>query len=306
MASILTLQGTATRHAVRMVDGQVPVGMAAAALAAVCFDGAVILQAREAQAVDAVHALKVSMLRRLATRPRWVLGSALGVLGWPLQLLALSLAPITVVQPMLALGLIVLLLGGARALHERVGQREWRAAGAVIAGVVLLALAGPAHTDAVPGPYATAAVLLALGAVVAWPYVAGRRASGAWSLILGAGCAFALSTITSKLLTVELARGRLLPALAWAAATAVFAGVGFLTDMTAMQRVEATRVAPPMFVLETALPVALAPLLFDERWSGTLGGGVVVVMGLALVLVGGGLLGARRLPQERAEPAPRG
>ncbi|MCW3013208.1 MAG: hypothetical protein JWO02_300 [Solirubrobacterales bacterium] len=279
-----------------MVDGQVSAGLAAAAFAAVCFDGAVILQATEAQAVEVAHGLRLSLLRRLAERPRWVLGSVIGLLGWPLQLLALSMAPLTVVQPMLAVGLIVLLVGGARVLHEHVGLRQWAAAVAVIAGVVLLALAGPPHTDALPGTYALAAVLVVLGAVVAWPFVAARDDTAAWSLILAAGCAFALSAVTSKLVTAELARSRLLPALAWAAATAVFAGVGFLTDMTALQRVEATRAAPPMFVLEMALPVALAPLLFDERWSATAGGGVVVALGLTLVLLGGAVLGAARPP----------
>jgi drug/metabolite transporter (DMT)-like permease len=64
--------------------------------------------------------------------------------------------------------------------------------------------------------------------------------------------------------------------------------------MTAMQRFAATRVAPPMFVLETALPVALAPLLFGERWSHTAGGGAVLTAGLVLVLAGGVILGRTR------------
>jgi drug/metabolite transporter (DMT)-like permease len=277
-----------------MAHGQVLAGMGAAALAALCFDGAVILQAREARAVDPEHALRLSLLRRLAARPQWVLGTAIGVLGWPLQLLALSLAPITVVQPMLALGLVALLLGGAHILGERVGPREWAATGAVIAGIVLLALSSPHHTQAVPSLGAVAVVVVVLGGVVAWPFVVGRGRAGAWTLIFAAGSAFALSAITSKLLTVELARGRPLVALAWAAATAACAGAGFLADMTAMQTFDATRVAPPMFVLEIALPVALAPVLFDERWGQTAGGGAVVVCGLASVLLGGAVLGSSR------------
>ncbi|MCW3003292.1 MAG: hypothetical protein JWQ20_2590, partial [Conexibacter sp.] len=207
---------------------------------------------------------------------------------------ALSLAPITVVQPTLALGLVVLLVGGSRVLGERVDARDWGATAAVIAGVALLAVASPGHTEAVPATGALIAVGLGLGAVVVWPLVRSRQGSGAWPLILAAGCAFALSAFTSKLLTVELAHRHVLGVLAWAAATGVTAGVGFLTDMTAMQRFAATRVAPPMFVLETALPVALAPLLFGERWSHTAGGGAVLTAGLVLVLAGGVILGRTR------------
>lgn len=287
----------------RMDHGALLAGMAAAAVAAGCFDGAVILQAREAREVDPDHGLRLSLLARLARRRLWLLGTAVAVLGWPLQLLALSLAPVTVVQPMLAVGLLLLLGVGSRVLGERVGAREWAAATAVIAGVVLLGVAGPEHTDRTPGFAAlgaTAAVLLCL---VAWPY-ARRARPGPWALILGAGSAFALSALTSKLLTVELTRGRALAALGWALATAACAGVGFLTDMTALQRFDATRVAPPMFVLEMALPVALAPLLFDERWGATPGGGAVLVVGLLLVLCGGGVLGASRPVASADPPAP--
>ena len=57
------------------------------------------------------------------------------MLGWPLQLLALSLAPLVVVQPALALGLPVLMVMGERMLGERAGRREYLAVGAIVLGV---------------------------------------------------------------------------------------------------------------------------------------------------------------------------
>ena len=274
-------------------------GVAAAAGAAVCFDGAILLQAREARATDPGHGLRPSLFAVLARRRRWVAGLALAVVGWPLQLLALSLAPLTVVQPTLAAGLVLLLAAGARVLHERVGPREWAAAGAVVAGVAVLAVSAPAHTESRPGLVAALCCGGALSVVVAVPFLLGRERAGAWILIASAGSAFALSALTSKLLTVELAAGRWPAALAWAAGTAVFAVVGFLVDTTAMQRFDATRVAPGMFVLETVVPVALAPMLFDERWSTASGGPAVVAAGLALAVLGGAALGASR-PVTRA------
>jgi drug/metabolite transporter (DMT)-like permease len=269
-------------------------GVAAAAGAATCFDGAVLLQASEARATDTGHGLRPSLLAVLARRRRWLAGTALAALGWPLQLLALSLAPVTVVQPTLAAGMVLLLAGGSRVLHERVGPREWSAAAAVLVGVAVLALSAPEHTDNRPDALAALCCAGALALVVALPFVLGRERLGAWGLIASAGAAFALSALASKLLTVELAAGRPLVALAWAAGTAAFAGIGFLVDTTAMQRFDATRVAPGMFVLETVIPVALAPLLFDERWSTAPGGPIAVAAGLVLTVAGGALLGAGR------------
>ncbi|WP_320669407.1 hypothetical protein [Patulibacter defluvii] len=269
-------------------------GVVAAAGAAACFDGAVVLQAREAQAVEHAHGLRASLLTRLVRRPRWVLGTALAVLGWPLQLVAFALAPFTVVQPTLALGLVLLLLLGRRILGEHVGRAGWAAAATVVVGVALMAIVAPERSEAIPDSGRLIGVLALLALAIALPFVRGQARSGAWLLIGSAGCAFAASALTGKLAVVELQHGRPLAALAWGAATAAAAGIGFLVDMTALQRFAATRVAPPMFVLETAIPVACAPFLLHETWGDTPGGGSLVVLGLLLVLIGGVGLGRSR------------
>jgi drug/metabolite transporter (DMT)-like permease len=269
-------------------------GVAAATAAAVCFDGAVVLQAQDARMVDPSHALRPSLLARLVVRRRWLAGTALALLGVPLHLLAFAFAPVTVVQPTLALGMLLLLAAGTRLLGEPVGRREWLAASAIVVGVALLAAASPRHTDHLPRLAEAAVPVAVLAAAVVAPFVAGGRRAGAWLLIGGAGCAFALSAVCGKLLVTELAAGR-----PWSAAALLVAGgacsaVGLLVDMTALQRFEATRVAPPMFVIETAVPVALAPWLFAESWRGTVLEDAALAAGLLLVLVGGGLLGASR------------
>jgi drug/metabolite transporter (DMT)-like permease len=277
-----------------MANGETLIGIAAAAAAAACFDGAIVLQAREARTVPLEHGLQLSLLRRLVARRRWVVATAIAVLGWPLQLVAYALAPVTVVQPTLALGTLLLLAVGTRALGEHVGRREWTAAAAIVTGVAALAIGAPPHTNELGSftAVATPMALLALTAVV--PYIAGPRRAGIWLLIAGAGCAFALSALAGKVLTVELANGRPWPALGVAAIAAAAAAAGFLIDMTALQRFDATRTSPPMFVLETAIPVALAPVMFEESWSAARGGGVLTAVGLGLVLVGGAVLGTSR------------
>jgi drug/metabolite transporter (DMT)-like permease len=272
----------------------VVLGVVAAAGAAMCFDGAVVLQAQDAREVDESHGLRLSLLRRLMRRRRWLAGTALGLLGVPLHLAAFALAPVTVVQPTLALGMLVLLAAGARLLGEHVGRREWWAAVAIVAGVALLALASPRQTSDVPSLASAAPPVAVLALVMLSPFALGNRRSTAWTLIAGAGSAFALSAVFGKLVVSELAAGRPWPAVALTAAGGACSALGLLVDMTALQRFEATRVAPPMFVIETAVPVALAPWLFGESWRGTAVADAALALGLVLVLAGGGILGASR------------
>ena len=72
----------------------------------------------------------------LFQRTRWLLGTGLSMLGWPLQVLALLLAPLVVVQPALAAGLLVLLFFGERMLGEHAGRYEHLATLAIVLGVV--------------------------------------------------------------------------------------------------------------------------------------------------------------------------
>jgi drug/metabolite transporter (DMT)-like permease len=278
-----------------VIDAQLAGGVAAAALAAVCFNAAVVLYAVESRTVSADHGLRLSLVTRLARRPRWLAAVALDAGGWPFQLVALSLAPLTVVQPTLSIGLLFLLVVGARRLGEHVGRLEVIAAVAVIAGVTGLALAAPPHTDtASASPGALIAVLGGLLVVTAAPYLLPRHLVGARTMILAAGCAFTATALTSKLLTDELADGRWLAALGIAAGTAAVAAGGLLTETSALQRFEATRVSPGVFVVQTVFPVMAAPFLIGEDWGQTPGGGVAIVAALAATCAGGALLSRSR------------
>src|SRR5262249_14392524 len=108
----------------RIMTGDTAVGALVAACASACYETSYALQALEARRVHVFRTVRVSLLARLARRPLWLGAIALAVLGWPLQLLALSLAPLTLVQPVIALGVVLLLVLASRLLHERIGARE--------------------------------------------------------------------------------------------------------------------------------------------------------------------------------------
>jgi len=73
------------------------------------YNTSIALQALQVREVPGEHGLRLSLIGRLVRNRRWLGATALGLLGWPLEIVALLLAPLTVVQPCLASGLILLL-----------------------------------------------------------------------------------------------------------------------------------------------------------------------------------------------------
>src|SRR3954468_21562829 len=273
--------------------GSVVAGVALAAFASVLFNCAIVLQASEAREVPDEHGLRLSLIGRLLKRPRSLLGAGLGVMAFPLQTVANLWAPLTAVQPADAAGLLVLLFLGARILHERVGRREVVAVVCIVVGIVVLTIAAPKReVTQVDGT--DVLVPMALIALVAAAPLLFRRRVGGDSIVvvLGAGFAFALSAFCAKVVADALDRGAWLGVVAFVAVAACGAGVGTLTEQTALQRRQATQVAPIIFAVELLVPVALAVLVVGEGWERE---SVIAILG-ALALVVGGAISLARTP----------
>ena len=265
-----------------------------AAVASSCFYNlSIAMQALQAREVPSDHGLRPSLLVRLVKNPRWLGATGIGLLGWPLELAALLLAPLTVVQPVLASGLLLLLYLGASRLGERPGPREFVAIAAILAGLTGVALAAPERTTEHASPAALALSLGAIALIALAPLILRSRVGpGAFIVVVSAGCGYAWTGIVSKLVTDELAAGSILVALAWLATLAASEFVALLSEMSALQRRPATHVAPPMFTVQVLIPVLLAPFLFGESWGDTPLGGVVLGASIALAVAGTALVAA--------------
>jgi hypothetical protein len=270
-------------------------GIVCAVGASCLYNTSIALQAMEVREVPREHSLRVSLIGRLLGNRRWLGATALGLLGWPLEIAALLLAPLTVVQPCLASGLILLLWLGVRRLGETPGRREYLAVAAILVAVAGVAWAAPNRTTdhAAGGAIALALVLVALPILA--PYLLRRRGAAAGTLaVVSAGFGYAWTAIASKLLTDELIAGTLLAAVAWLATAAVSEGLALLSEMSALQRRPATQVAPVMFAVQVLVPVILAPLIFEEMWSTTPLGGFALAACVALAVAGTVLLAGSR------------
>ena len=262
-------------------------GLLAALAASALFNLGVALQALDAREQPKDHGMRLSLLARLVRRRRWLLGFALGGLGFPLEVLAFADAPFVVVQPVLAAGLVLLLVLGVRLLGERVGRPEVVGVLAIVGGIALVAWGAPDHTETHRAAGQVAAVVIVLSLLAFAPFaLRGRRWETAMVAIVGSALAFAAGNIATKLMADDFNNDHWQSASAWLAITIVTGVAAIVLEMTALQRAKATTVVPVSFAIQTFLPIALEPLFLRERLATAEFYGAPLVMGIALLLVG--------------------
>src|SRR3954469_5389890 len=133
------------------------------------------MQALEARRADPGRALRASLLGWLLRRRLWLAGTGLSLVGAALQAVALLLAPLTLVQPTLALGLVALLVLGRVVLDEPVGMRERLAGARRLPGAPAGARRAPAPPPPAPAPPAPAGARGALALALPAPWGAPGR-----------------------------------------------------------------------------------------------------------------------------------
>ncbi len=273
-----------------MVD--LVLGLAAAVGASTLYSLGVAFQAMEARAAPADEHLRLALARNLVRRTRWLFGTGLSILGFPLQVVALYLAPLVIVQPALAVGLLALIFVGQRMLHERAGRYEYVAMTLIVVGVIGAGLCAPAHSVTHTSQRLTITlVLLALGAAAMLPYLLRLIWHPRPELtIVCAGLAFGWSGVATKLASDDLHGSHVWIAIAWAASTALASGVGTLSEMSALQSRPAIQVSPIVFVTQTVVPIVLAPTLLEEHFTETPGDGWPLAVSLLVLLAGAALL----------------
>jgi drug/metabolite transporter (DMT)-like permease len=261
------------------------VGILCALAASALFNVGIALQAVEARKAPRSRNLRLSLIAVLLRRPLWLLGLALGLLGVVPQIVALDTAPFVVVQPLLAVGLLLLLSIGSRYLGEPVRAAEWAAVVAILAGVLLVALAAPPHSESHRGGVIVVAVVAALSIPAVLPLLRLPGTTGAIALVAACGLGYAATNVAAKLVGDDVALRHWTNAATWAVVAVVDGVAATVTNMSLFQMLPATFVVPATTAVQTYLPIALEPLFLRERAPSLAGGGMLAA-GLALCLAG--------------------
>jgi hypothetical protein len=255
---------------------------------------------------DAAAALPTLSLRRplhsaqvLLTDRSWLFGFALESGGFALYVVALALAPLTLVQSVSAGGIGILAFVSARMGKRRLERHEL--AGVLVSMLGLLALAISLAAGSGEGTGGeTGEILLWLGATAAGAVVAlalGRR-FGALAVAEGiaGGLFFSIGDISIKVATQGGAR----TAFAIGAIVGYAAGTGFL--QLGYQKGGALTVAGLATLLTNALPIAAGSVVLGEPVPSGIYG-VLRIVAFAAVVAGAILLARPdRQPSSSVEP----
>ncbi|WP_313816784.1 DMT family transporter [Citricoccus sp.] len=144
--------------------------------------------------------------------PVWLAGGALMILGIILNVYALATAPLTVVQPIGAIAVVITTVLNARIQRLKLNRATIWAIAACVAGSAGFVLIAMVATEENPAPtlmqeQLTAVVALTATAVFALVAVISRRRPSAFLFILGAGVLFGFVAVFVRLASIHLLRG---------------------------------------------------------------------------------------------------
>ncbi len=257
--------------------------------------------ARVAPRVDLLHPITSAIA---LWRSKWfAIGMIVGLIAWGMHVAALTIAPLSLVQAVVASGVALVAVMADKIFGLQVGRRQWWGLALTAVGLALLALTMPASI----GPYASysgpqmalfEAVLLAVGVVL----IVGPRAAGARTehhgiaLAAAAGIMFGACNVSVKALTGTLPDAGLAGVISAPMLVAVVASIGaFYASARSLQLGGAVAVIGITGTASSITCVAGGILVFGDPMPADLLG--MLVQGLAFVLV---IAASALIPASRA------
>ncbi|MFF9094759.1 DMT family transporter [Streptomyces sp. NPDC014802] len=227
-------------------------------------------------------------------RPAWWGALALNGLGGLLHVVALACGPLSLVQPLGALTIVLALPMAALFVGRRAGAAAWRGATMATVGLAgLLALVGASAAQSLDTPQRVASALAAGGAVAAL-MAAGRAAHRhpavrGMLLATASGVAFGMSSVFTKTVAVDFTGGPALSDTPSLAVIGVFAVAGVMLSQASYR---GAGLAAPLATLTVVNPVVAAAVgitMFGETFRyGTTG--TVLALGCGVLAAGGLIL----------------
>jgi drug/metabolite transporter (DMT)-like permease len=243
----------------------------------------------------------VASVRSLLAERRWLIGSGIQVGGFGLYVVALALAPLSLVQAAAAGGIGILAIMVSRITHVALTGREKVGAAVSVVGLALLGISLiSVHGEGSGATAVWVAIWLGasvVGAILCITLVA-RPIGRAAALGIASGILFAAGDVATKM---AVSGG--LENVAFLVCLIVFYAAGTAVLQAAFQRGGALTTAGLSTLLTNALPIAAGMVLFHEPLpSGFVGAARVAAF--AAVIAGAVLLATRSKETERQQSEP--
>jgi drug/metabolite transporter (DMT)-like permease len=255
-----------------------------ALFSATAYNAGLILEKRALARLPSVDLRRVPrLIMNLLSSPPWLSGFGLMLAGLASQVIVLSFAPVSIVQPVIASGVALVLVLSRLILRERLGAAEFWCVAAMAVAVVILALSA-AGGNASAGHHANAIAMAAVmvptacvGLLVATsPLRSGRRKHRAQvtgvSYGIGTGLLYGASSLAIKGMSGVLNHDHGAAAIVTGVLTSPYlyafaacSGVAMLLFQAALQACRASIVVPVSSVVGSVFFLITGTWLFHER-----------------------------------------
>ncbi|MGH2980855.1 MAG: DMT family transporter [Solirubrobacterales bacterium] len=241
----------------------------------------------------------------------YTLGIVVAMGSWGLHVAALSLAPISLVQSVIAGGLVLLTVIADRAFGFEVTRREWIGVALAAAGLAFLAAtlegaADGAHSEFEPGVIAAYIAIGAAAGIAMAAFARGRHHAG---VLFGAsaGLLWGASDVSIKGASDSLGDGIAAVLVNPLALTIlVLSLVGLLVSARSLQLGDAVPVIAVTSVTANTVAIAAGPIVFGDPLPDDSLGLAARLLAFVLVICAAGLTPAPLHEGEEPQPAPAG
>ena len=234
----------------------------------------------------------------------WTIGFAVAAGAWILHVAAIAVAPLSLVQAVIAGGLVLIAYPATRYFGHTLTRREWTGLGLAAAGLAFLALTGP-HAQAEQQGYSISTLItfeaITVGAGFAlFASGAMRRGSVCHGVVLGlsSGLLIGVSNVAIKVLTEHMDAGLAALLSPWSI-VAIVGGIGaFFALARGMQLGEAIPVIATASVASNCAAILGGVLVFGDPIGSDLIEGLARAAAFAAVIAAAVLMPG---PTPRAE-----
>jgi drug/metabolite transporter (DMT)-like permease len=243
-------------------------------------------------------------------RSRWyTIGILIATASWGLHVAALSLAPISLVQSVIAGGLVLLTVVADRLFGLEVTRREWIGVALTAAGLAFLAATLDGGGDSAHSDYDTATLAVYAGVAAALGLAAALAGRDGYRqgipLALSAGLLWGASDVSIKALSDHLGDDGVLVLFHPLALTiATLSLIGLAVSARSLQVGKAVPVIAVTSAAANVCTIASGPIVFGEPLPDEPAALALRIVAFALVIVAAALTPAPiRLAEPEAKPA---
>jgi drug/metabolite transporter (DMT)-like permease len=284
---------------VTSVSLAVGVGLVCALLSALGTNLAFLFKHRGAVAapdVDMRHPLRSAI--DLFRSKWWSIGWALAAVAFALHVAALSLAPISIGQAVLAGGLVFLAVLAERFFGFELGRRQWIGIGVVAVSLSLLTLTGGGEGEArsdysLAGMIVFEGIAVGVGVILALTHLIDRIPVQRGVLLgIAAGLGFGISDVAIKALSGDLGGGPVGLLSPWSVVIVTAAVFSFFASARSLQIGDGVAVIALTSVAANLSTIVAGLAVFGDRLGHDAFVVGVRVTAFALILVGAALIPA--------------